>query len=173
MKNVNTLKTVAAVALALGFGSAQAATITAVGPMGVSTSVSASCSAFTVAGGLAFGPYQNNNPTNVDASNTLSATCTSGTPYTMSIGPGLHLGSSWVGWRALANGTSFLSYSVAQDIPGGANLWGDSSGNGTGAARSATGTGGAQTFTYAGRIPSMQPAVTGAYTDTLTASLTY
>lgn len=173
MKNVNTLKIVAAVALALGFGSAQAATIVAVGAMGVSSTVSASCSAFTVAGGLGFAAYQNNNPTNVDATNTVSATCTSGTPYTMSINPGLHLGGSWPGWRALQNGTSFLSYSVAQDIPGGPNLWGDSSGNGTGAARSATGNGVIQTFTYAGRIPLGQAAVIGAYSDTLSATLTY
>jgi len=175
MKNVNTLKIVAAVALALGFGSAQAATITAVGSMGVSSTVSAACSVFTVAGGLAFGPYANNNATNVDASNTVSATCTLGSPYTMAISKGSNFGlGPWGGgYRALAgSGGGYLSYSVTQDNALGA-MWGNGVDGSLGAVRSSTGTGAAQTFTYFGRIPALQAATVGSYSDTLVATLTY
>ncbi len=178
MKNFNTLKIVTAIALALGFASAQAATtiVASGGTLAVGTTVSASCSAFTIAGGLAFGPYANNNPTPVDATNTVTATCTSGTPYTMAIDPGLNYGGAGGGYaafRALSNGTGgYLAYAVTMDTPAGA-WWGNGVIPALGAVRSATGTGAPQTFTFAGRIPAFQPAPLGAYGDTLVASLTY
>jgi len=171
MKSFNTLKIVSAIALTLGFGNAQATTATA--NLAVGANVAASCSNFTAAGGLPFGAYANNNPTNVDATTTVTATCTTGTAYTIGMSAGLHYNaSSYVGWRALANGNSYLGYGVYVNNPGNAP-WGDGVNAPLGSVLSATGNGAAQPYTVAGRIPAGQGAVPGGYGDTVVATLTY
>jgi spore coat protein U-like protein len=179
MKNITTLKIVTAIALTLGFASAQAVTMNATGTA-MSTSLSAtaavtgSCSAFTSAGGFPFTAYASNSATPVDATTTVSATCTSGTPYTMAISAGSHLSSgTWGGYRALIGSAGgYLSYSVTVATPAGA-FWGDGVNGGLGAVLGATGTGAAQTFTVSGRIMAGQVATVGTYSDTVVASLTY
>jgi len=173
MKNVNTLKIVAAVALALGFGSAQAGTMTIGGGLAVGSTVTASCSAFTSTGGLAFGPYMNNQQANVDTTTTVSATCTTGTGYSIAIGAGTGYNMSTYGnWRSLTNGASHLGYAVYVNNVGNA-LWGDGPNAPLGSPLSATGNGIVQPYTVAGRIPGGQAAITGTYADNVTATLTY
>ncbi|MDO9010490.1 MAG: spore coat U domain-containing protein [Gallionella sp.] len=177
MKNVNTLKIVAAVALALGFGSAQAATIVAGGTMGVSSTVTASCSAFSQGAGFGFAGYTNNSATNVDATTSVTATCTAGTPYTMAVSAGTHYnaaGGMGGGWRNLQNGTtltSFLGYGIYQDA-GYTTFWGSGVG-GQGSLGAVASGAGTASYTLYGRIPAGQAAVVGSYTDTVVASLTY
>lgn len=175
MKNLNTLKIVTAIALTLGFGSAQAATIVATGSMTVGSTVAASCSAFAQGAGFGFAAYTNLSPTNVDATTTVTATCTAGTPYTMAVSAGTHYnaaGGMGGGWRNLQNGTtltSFLGYAVYQDAAR-TIFWGDGVNGSLGAVAPGTGT---ATYTLYGRIPANQAAVIGSYTDTVVASLTY
>lgn len=175
MKNLNTLKIVAAVALAMGLGSAQAVTVPAVGTMAVTSTVAASCSAFTQGSGFAFAPYTNNSATHVDANTTVSATCTLGTPYTMAVSAGANYsaaGGMGGGWRNLKNGASYLGYGIYQNAAY-TTFWGDGVNGGLGTVKSGTGTGAADIHTVYGRIPSGQAAVVGAYADSVVASITY
>lgn len=171
MRNLKTLKVLTAIALTLGFANAQAQTATAT--LAVGANVAASCSNFTSAGGLAFGAYANSNPTNVDANTTVTANCTNGSAYTIAMSAGSYYNSSsYAGWRALANAGSRLAYGVWVNNPGGA-LWGDGLNAPLGSVLSGTGNGANQTYTVAGRIPAGQAAIPGAYSDSVTATLTY
>ena len=66
-----------------------------------------------------------------------------------------------------ASGT--LNYALYQDV-GRATLWGQTIGTDTVAG---TGSGATQTLTVYGRIPALQGSAAGAYTDTITVTLTY
>jgi len=183
MKNVNTLKIVTAVVLALGFGSAQAissGTAVNVGGLGLLTAsavVAPSCSAFTTSGTFAFPAYTSGQATNADApAITLSATCSIGTAYSiaMSAGSNFGLGPWGGGYRALANGANYLSYGVYVGAPTANVFWGDNLHGSLGAVFSAVGDGTPQTVTSTARIYAGQAAVAGAYGDaTLVATITF
>lgn len=182
MKNLNTLKIVTAIALTLGFGSAQAATITALGNLmsassavGVSAVVTATCNSFTANGQFAFGNYTSGQQANVDSTTTVTANCTTGSAYTMFISAGSNYNqSTWTGLRnlAVAGTTNYLAYFVYVNNPGNA-LWGDGVNAPLGSGLAAVGNGANQTYTVAARIPGGQTAVVGNYTDNLVATLVY
>lgn len=160
------LATLAAMAAALPLA-AQAAG----GALQVGATVLVSCNVSGTA--LSFGgsidPLLTPGP--VDASASLSVTCTHTTPYTLALNAGLNAGgAASFGSRAMKNGTHSLPYQLYLDA-GRGNVWGDSS-NGSGV-YSGTGTGSAQSVMIYGRLPSLAGVAPGNYSDTVTLTISY
>lgn len=152
---------VAASVAALASGSAQAATAT--GSLGVSISIAAAC---TVAGGtLNFGS-QGVLAANVDQTGTFGVTCTNTTAYTVGLDNGANASGVQRRMKGGATNTEFVNYGLFSDA-GRATAW-------TSAATVAgTGNGAAQTLTVYGRVPSQTTGSPGAYSDTVTITVTY
>ena len=105
--------------------------------------------------------------TNVDATGTLTVTCTNQTPYNVGIDEGSHFDTTR---RMQEDGgsTYYVPYALYRDASR-TQAWGESIGTDT---LSGTGSGAGQTITVYGRVPSANfPAL--SYTDTVTATLTY
>ncbi|OGT22986.1 MAG: hypothetical protein A2342_08380 [Gallionellales bacterium RIFOXYB12_FULL_54_9] len=170
MRTTNTLKLVAAIALAMGFTSAQALPPAPV-PITATVTVSNDCTIFSGGPSVSFGSYVSGQTTNLDATTNLSATCTSGTPYSIAINGGGHYAAAWAGYRALAGSVSgYLAYGLRVNNQSGA-FWGD--GTQGGGVYSAVGNGAAQSVIVAARIPSGQTAAGGTYTDLVNATISY
>jgi spore coat protein U-like protein len=105
----------------------------------------------------------------VNASSTVTVTCTSGTTYTVGLNQGLTTGATvttrQMGITQPAGG---LNYSLLTTSYTGAN-WGNTSGSWV----SGTGNGAAQALTVYGVLPAAQYVPPGSYTDTITATVTY
>ena len=107
---------------------------------------------------------------NIDASNTISVTCTVGTPYTVSLDGG-NSGAANPTLRKMANpgNTAFVTYGIYRDaarsLP-----WGSTIGSNTVAG---TGTGSAQSITAYGRVPPQTTPAAQTYTDTIIVTVTY
>jgi len=142
---------------------ARAATSTAT--IAVTATVLAFCT--VTATPLAFGNYSS---AQLDATATLAVSCTTGTPYTVGLDAGIGTGAT-VAAREMAGTVSgsTLSYTLYSDS-GRTVVWGDTAGTNTVAG---TGNGLAQALTAYGRIPAGQLSAPGAYTDTVTATVTY
>lgn len=138
--------------------SANAATATS--NFTVSATVVATCT--IGATNLGFGNYTG---TQTDSSSTITVTCTNSTGYTV----GLSSGSGTVAARKMTSGAASLNYSLTTDAAR-ANNWTDIGG---GNVATGTGAGSAQTLTVFGRIPGAQYPTPGAYTDTITATVSY
>jgi spore coat protein U-like protein len=136
---------------------------TATATMTVSATVDATC--LITATPLAFGAYAG---TQTDATSTLSVTCSNTTPYNVGLDAGLATGATVTSRAMTITGASLL-YSLFQDA-GRTTNWGNTVGTDTVAG---TGTGSAQTLTVYGRIEAGQFVTPGAYTDTITATVTY
>ena len=106
---------------------------------------------------------------NVDAQSTVTATCSTGAPYTIALNAGTGAGATFAA-RRMTSGGNTLVYSLFSD-PGRATIWGD----GTAGSNMAngSGSGAAQAITVYGRIPSGQTVPTGTYTDTITVTITF
>lgn len=161
----------ASVAGMLCAGQASAATATA--NLAVSASVSASCSISTTA--LAFGAYDPvgaNASSPLDASGSVVVTCTNGSSTTVTLGQGTHANtgsSDTTPLRRLKDaGTNYLSYALYQDA-GRTTAWGNTAGTGVGH----TGAGTATSIAVYGRISGGQNVASGAYTDTVVATVTF
>ncbi|WP_244110156.1 Csu type fimbrial protein [Burkholderia ambifaria] len=103
-----------------------------------------------------------------DATSTLSVTCSNTTPYNVGLDAGLATGATVTSRAMTITGASLL-YSLFQDA-GRTTNWGNTVGTDTVAG---TGTGSAQTLTVYGRVEAGQFVTPGAYTDTITATVTY
>jgi spore coat protein U-like protein len=114
---------------------------------------------------LAFGTYAG---AQLDATTTVSATCSVGISYTIGLNEGSTSGAT-VTTRRMKQGSSTLSYALYSDTARSVN-WGNTAGVDTVAG---TGTGTAQSFTVYGRIPASQYPSAASYADTITATLTY
>ncbi len=162
------LAVLSAFALGTAIVSGSSAAATATGTFAVSATVTASC---TVTGTpLAFGAFSTSGG-NVDVSNSLSATCTNGSGYTIGLSAGTTAGAT-VGARKMihSGGISTLNYSLSTVSAGGTN-WDDTGGANVAAG---TGNGAAQNISVFGRIPSGQTsALAGTYSDTITATITF
>ncbi|MEI7455176.1 MAG: spore coat protein U domain-containing protein [Nitrosomonadales bacterium] len=167
MKTSNTVKLVTVLALAAGFTTVQAATLTAT--LTNTTTVSSSC-AMAAGGGLAFGAYTSNQVVPLNASTTVIANCSLNTPYSISLDGGLHTGAAYANVRALASGALALAYVIKMDSQVGLG-WGNNDIHG--GVKMGTGTGVDQTYTVAGSVSPSQPASSGTYTDTVVATITY
>ena len=101
---------------------------------------------------------------NIDAETSLSITCTPGADYAIGIDGG---GSADPSHRLLRSGSNTVSYGLYSD-PGRGSIWGTA----TGSTLSGVGDGAGRTYPVYGRIPP-QPAVAGAYSDTVVVTITY
>jgi spore coat protein U-like protein len=136
---------------------------------GVSATVVDSCS--VSASALGFG---NVDPvslasTAVDATTTIDVTCANGTAYDVGLDAGTATGAT-VTTRQMTSGANTLDYALYSDT-GRTTNWGETVSTDT---VTGTGDGTAQTLTVYARIPSGQGTVpTGAYSDTITVTVTY
>ncbi len=152
-----------AAVLVAGNGDTPALAATDTATLTVSASVAAVCN--VQAATLAFGAYD---PVaaNLDATTVINVTCTPGTTYDIGLNGG---GSGNVAARQMANGGALLNYSVFSD-PARTVNWGDTVGTDT---VSGVGGGGVNPHSVYGRIPTGQFVATGAYSDTVTITVTY
>ncbi|MEM7300852.1 MAG: spore coat protein U domain-containing protein [Pseudomonadota bacterium] len=106
---------------------------------------------------------------NIDATGTVTVTCSSGTPYTVAIGGG-GAGATDPTLRqmsfAVVNQITYAIYSDSGRTSG----WGDSVGTNTVAG---TGNGLAQDITAYGRVPPQTTPIIGTYTDTVLVTVQY
>lgn len=135
---------------------------TATSTFNVTANIPTSCSV-TSGGDLAFGDYTG---TQIDSTTTVSVTCTSGGAYTVGLNDGQHFSSPN---RRMLHGTvDFLNYELYKEDAR-TNRWGNSGDD----LVSGTGSGSAQSLTVYGRLPGSQSLIAGAYTDTITVTVTY
>jgi spore coat protein U-like protein len=157
---------VAAAALAVALVSApnSAFASTATATFGVSATVTNTC---TISGAaLSFGAYSGA----VDqAQTTLTVKCTNNGDYSVALNQGATTGGT-VNTRLMANGTYTLGYSLYTSNAY-STIWGD--GSGSTQTVSGVGTGANQTLTVYGQIPANESAISGTYSDTITATITY
>jgi spore coat protein U-like protein len=153
---------VGALALCLAPTSASASTSVPT-TFSVTATVQATCliSATT----LAFGTY-----TGVVANNTstVTVTCTNTTPYTLGLDAGTSTGATVTTRKMTGPSSALLSYSLFSDGSRTVN-WG----NTTGSWVSGTGNGAGQGITVYGQVGAGQYVTPGAYSDTITATVTY
>jgi spore coat protein U-like protein len=165
--NMNTLAIAAA--LAMTATGVQAADTT--GTFTVSTNVTASCAVsatdlvFTDVDPLA------NATDATDGITTISVTCSNTTPYDVGLSAGVAAGATTATRRMThTDGTNTLGYALFSDAIRSSN-WGDTVSTDTVAG---IGSGVAEDLTVYGQIASgQQTATVGAYTDTITVTVTY
>ena len=153
----------------------QAVAATATSSFTVTATVIASCTIATT--GISFGNYDPvvaNATTPVDANGTVTVACTSGATTTVGMNQGNNpTGTSTAGApaRQLASGAvNRMRYDLYLDA-GRATVWGDV---GTAAAEAYNATSKAATvLNIYGRIPAGQDVSTGAYTDSVTATIQF
>jgi len=106
----------------------------------------------------------------IDISNSISLTCSSGTAYTVGLNNG-NSGGTGPATRLMANSTNAdkVTYGIYLD-PGRTQPWGDGK---TGGVASGIGNGSAQTFTGYGRIPGQSTPSAMDYTDTVVLTVSY
>jgi spore coat protein U-like protein len=114
---------------------------------------------------LSFGNYAG---ALLDATTTLSITCTNLAPYTVGLNAGTSTGATVTNRKMTGPGGALLNYSLYSNSSYTTN-WGNS----TGSWVTGTGTGAAQRLTVYGQIPANQNRISGTYTDTITATITY
>jgi len=131
---------------------------TATATFTVTATVLNTCSA--TATNLGFGTYVN---VTIDATSTVSVTCTSGGTYTVGLSNGANYSAPN---RRMTNGSAFLTYELYSDA-GRLTVWNDTT------TVAGTGSGLAQGLTVYGRLPGTQGLIAGSYTDTITATVTY
>ena len=132
----------------------------------VTATVLASCT--LTAGNVVFGNYA---AAQLDATGTLSVTCTTGASYVIALDAGSGTGAT-VATRRMTHSVSSaqtLAYSLYRDASR-ALVWGTTAGVNLYAG---VGTGSAQSITVYGRAAGAQYPEAGAYTDTVTATITY
>lgn len=139
---------------------------TATDTIAVTATVQSAC--VVVASPLAFGNYNPTSSANVDASTTVNVTCTQGTAYTLGLNAGTTTGGTTT-VRKLNSSGHTLNYALYQDS-GRATNWGNTTGTDTVAGTAGTS---AAAYTVYGRIPGSQNTTAGAYTDSVTVTVTY
>ncbi|NVJ71172.1 MAG: spore coat protein U domain-containing protein [Alphaproteobacteria bacterium] len=132
----------------------------------VTATVNASCS--VTATDLAFGVYDPFSATDIDGTVTLQVLCTNTTDYDIGLDEGVGQGAT-VAVRVMESGANDLTYSIYQNTQR-TTVWGDTVGVDT---VSDTGTGTTQTFTAYARLFALQNAAPGAYSDTVTVTVTF
>ncbi|MFJ3054706.1 spore coat U domain-containing protein [Herbaspirillum sp. NPDC087042] len=153
---------IAAIVLASSAPASFAATATS--SLTISASVVASCT--VVGSAIAFGAYTQ---TLVNQSGSITVLCTNGTTYNVGLDAGTGTGSTVSTRKMSAAGGGTLNYSLYRDAAH-TNNWGTTIGTDTVAG---TGSGLLQTLTVYGQIPAAQTPLAGAYSDTVTVTLTY
>jgi spore coat protein U-like protein len=157
---------VAVAALAFAFVSVPQSAFagTASANIAVSTTVTNTCTIQN--GALAFAAYTG---TAIQATGTFTVNCTNNGDYVIALGIGSGTGASFAN-RYMMNGTYRLGYNI-YTTTGDTTVWGD--GTGTTGTVASVGTGTSQTISVYGAIPSSQAVISGNYTDTIVATITY
>lgn len=137
---------------------------TATSTFQVSATVPATCQ--ISATNLSFGNFTG---AQVQATSTISVTCTDTTPYTVGLGPGTASGATVTSRAMTGPSSATLGYGLYSDSTDTTN-WGNTAGTNE---VSGTGTGSAQTLTVYGLIPAGTMPIPGSYTDTITVTVTY
>lgn len=155
----------------LSAGAAEAATATT--SMSVQMVIAASCTVSATT--LDFGTNTLIDiGANIDATSTLTVTCTNATPYNVALNAGLNDGAGGITARKLKIGASSdtVNYQIYRDAAR-TLVWGVTT-SGTPDVVSGTGTGDGQAVTVYGRVPSVQnnPKI-GTYNDTITVTVNY
>jgi spore coat protein U-like protein len=133
----------------------------------VSATVTSNCVIGTTA--LAFGSVDVTSGANVDGEGGISVTCTSGTAWTATADIGVGTGAT-MDSRKMMSGANLLDYSIYTDVAR-STVWGDGA---VTADITGTGTGVVQETAIYGRVPLGQSSLpAGAYTDTVTVTVTY
>lgn len=132
----------------------------------VTATVAAACS--VSASNLSFGTYNPVAGSALDASTSLSVTCTLNSAYNVGLNAGTGSGAS-VATRKMSSGGNTLNYTLYQDA-GYTTLWGNTVGSDT---LAATGTGLPVSHTVYGRIPASQVVLPASYADTITVTVTF
>ncbi|WP_240222455.1 spore coat U domain-containing protein [Rheinheimera hassiensis] len=114
-----------------------------------------------------FGDYRAVTAADLDANSAVAVRCTLATAYEIGLDQGL--GGVSVNDRKMLQGANELSYQLFRD-PARTQNWGNTPTTDTVAG---TGTGNSQNFQVYARIPSNQNVATGAYTDTITVTVTF
>jgi spore coat protein U-like protein len=144
----------------------QANAATATTTFAVTAAVSQTC--LVVATPLAFGTYDPTSATPTDGTTTVTVTCTTATPYNVGLSAGGGTGAT-VASRKMTSGSNLLNYTLYQTAAH-TTVWGQTVGTDTIAG---TATGLPIAYTVYGRIPAQQSVGSGAYTDTITVTVTY
>ncbi len=152
-----------AACLLLGQSVHMAHAATATSTIAVTATVLSFCSLTALP--LAFGNYSS---AAVNATTTLAVLCTVGTTYNVGLDLGQGSGAT-LSQRKMTFNTSVLGYGLFADAAHSV-IWGSTVGTNT---QTGTGTGLTQTLTVYGQIPANQVVAPGAYTDTVTATITY
>lgn len=137
---------------------------TATATMGVTSTVQATC--LISATPLAFGTYTG---AQVDSTGTVSVTCTNTTPYNVGLNVGLATGATVTTRKMTGPSGALLNYALYSDT-GRTTNWGNTVSTDTVAG---TGNAASQALTVYGRETAAQYVTPGAYTDTITATITY
>ncbi len=148
----------------LSLTSAPAFAATATTSFGVSATVQATCAVSATA--LGFGNYTP--ATNLDATSTITVTCSNSWPYTVGLDAGQSSGAT-VTTRKMTNGTNTLNYTLYSDS-GRTTNWGNTDSTNW---VSGAGNGSGQPVTVYGRVPSGQYANAVTYNDTIGVTVTY
>ncbi|MBN8952933.1 MULTISPECIES: spore coat U domain-containing protein [unclassified Rhizobium] len=105
---------------------------------------------------------------NVDATGSVTATCSPGTTYTISLNGGTSNAAPTA--RQMKMGTQAVTYGLYKDTNR-SQPWGDV--NTPGSTVAGTGTGTGQLLTVYGRVPPQTTPAPGVYTDTVVVTLTF
>jgi spore coat protein U-like protein len=157
----------AAAALAALFGSPIAHAATASSSFQVQLTVQASCSV-TSATTLDFGSTTLLSAA-IDQSTTLNVQCSQTTPFNVGLNAGTTSGGSTAVRKLSAGGAQTIDYALYRDAAH-TQVWGDTIGTDT---LASVGTGSSQSFAVYGRVPVQTTPAPGAYTDTVTVTVTY
>ena len=137
---------------------------TATASFGVSVTVQATC--LVSASSMNFGAYTG---TALNATSAISVNCTNSTPYNVGLSAGLAPGATVNNRRMVGPGSALLSYALSSSSQGIVN-WGKTVGADTVAG---TGNGTPQALSVHGLISAGQFITTGAYSDTITVTVSY
>ncbi len=137
---------------------------TATSHFNVKATVSKAC--HIAATSLNFGAYAK---TLINATSTISVTCTNTTTYNVGLDAGTATGATVTNRSMTGPNATLLSYKLFRDSSRTLN-WGNTAGTDTVAG---TGNGAVQSLTVYGQIPAGQNVRAGNYTDTITATITY
>jgi len=105
--------------------------------------------------------------TNQDSTSTITVQCTNTTPYDIGLNEGTSSGAT-VTTRKMTSGSNTINYSLYLDSARTSN-WGNTAGT----MQHGTGNGAQQNYTVFGRVPVQTMPAPGAYSDTITVTVTY
>jgi spore coat protein U-like protein len=130
----------------------------------VTAVVQATCT--IIANPLAFGTYSG---LLINATSTLSVTCTNTTSYNIGLNAGAATGATVTNRSMTGPSSALLGYKLFSNS-GLTTNWGNTVGTNT---LGGTGSGALQPLSVRGQIPAGQYVRPGSYTDTITATITY